>query len=136
MPQKKAPAKKQINPFEPTSRIKKVGVYLKKKIGSIFEKDRDDTHDETKEWAEDHEELGETDDQIDDEMESGEAEADPYSKEGRRTTRDVEDEEEDWEEGFSQGAAGRGQHGKYDEQKPKVPSKKVKETVKGIKKKK
>ncbi len=129
-------SKKQVNPFEPKAQVKKTGVYPKKHAGSIFEKESEDTHDETREWAEDHEELGETEEQIEDEMESGEAEADPYSEEGRHTTRDVEDEEEDWEEGWSEGAAGRGKHGKYDEQKPVVKGKKVKETVKGIKRKK
>ncbi len=83
---KEKTSKKQINPFEPTARIKKTGVYLKKKTGSIFEKDSADSHEETKEWAEDHEELGETQEQTEDEMESGEAEAphDPPSATGPR----------------------------------------------------
>ena len=138
--QKKEPiSKKQYNPFEPKKEARKTAVYPRKKSSSIFEKDKEDVHDEKDEFIEDHEELGETEEQIEDEMRTGMAEADVYTEEGRHSREEEEDEEdiEDiWQRAWSEGAAGRGRHGKFEEEKPVVKGKKVKETVKGIKKKK
>lgn len=132
-------SKKQINPFEPEEKKKVTKILPGKRSGSIFEKAKAESYEEKNEWAEDHEEKGETEEQIEDEMKTGEADADVYTEEGRHSKIEEEDEldaEDVWQEAWSQGAAGKGKQGKYEEQKPSVTEKKVKETVKGLKKRK
>ena len=53
----------------------------------------------------------ETSEEIRGEMDIGEKEEDPYTQEGREKMED-EDEMENWEEGFMEGASGGGQLGK------------------------
>lgn len=53
----------------------------------------------------------ETSEEIKEEMELGEKEGDVYSKEGREELEE-DDEIENWEEGFMEGASGGGQLGK------------------------
>lgn len=53
----------------------------------------------------------ETSEEVRKEMDLGEKEEDPYTQEGREKMED-EDEMENWEEGFMEGASGGGQLGK------------------------
>lgn len=128
--------KKQVDPFEPRKTVKKVNMTLNKRGGSIFEASKGTGYEEKDQWAEDHDELGETEEQTEDEMETGKAQADPYSKSGRKVLEDDEEEIEPWEEAWSAGASGKGAAGRYEEGRSASSSKKVKDTVKGLKKKK
>jgi len=79
--------------------------------GGIFEKDKDsEFKDEPEEFSEPGEYEGTRDDQMQ-KLDSGEKEVDVYSDEGREEL--VESGEiQSWEEGFAEGAEGKGHMGK------------------------
>ncbi len=85
---------------------------MAKKKGSIFEKDKaSEFVDEPEEFLDDPEEHVESHEDAELKIHIGDKEADVYTEEGREELTVDEGELAPWEEGFSEGAEGRGKEG-------------------------
>ncbi len=95
---------------KPAKKPKLTSISSKKQKGDIFEGKRDDLEEGPDQFLEDEEEGWPREDQ-ELRMHLGKKTADVYTPEGREELEEDEGEIEPWEEGFMEGAEGRGNLG-------------------------